>query len=69
MLSVFDKHGVNLSHIDKRPSGRENWRYTFFIDAVGHRTDPAVAGAIDTASKVCRELTVLGSFPRAKRVL
>jgi chorismate mutase/prephenate dehydratase len=69
VLTVFRDAGVNLSHIDKRPSGRENWQYTFFIDAVGHRTDQSVASAIDTASEVCRELTVLGSYPRAKRVL
>lgn len=69
VLAAFRDAGVNLSHIDKRPSGRENWQYTFFIDAVGHREDEAVAAAIDAASRLCKELTVLGSYPRAKRIL
>lgn len=69
VLSVFHEAGVNLSHIDKRPSGRQNWEYTFFIDAQGHRTDAELVRAIEGASKICRELRVLGSYPRAKRIL
>ncbi|GAB4547260.1 MAG: prephenate dehydratase [Phycisphaerales bacterium] len=69
VLSAFDAHSVNLSHIDKRPSGRENWSYTFFIDAVGHREDDKVATAIDAARGHCNELIVLGSYPRAQRIL
>ena len=69
VLKVFDEAGINLSHIDKRPSGRVNWSYTFFIDAVGHRRDPVLAAAIEEASTHCSELTVLGSYPVAARVL
>ncbi len=69
VLSVFDRAGVNLTHIDKRPSGRENWHYTFFIDAQGHRGDAAVQFAIRESAAHCREVTVLGSYPRAKRIL
>ena len=39
VLDVLRDHGLNLTHIDKRPSGRVNWTYTFFIDAEGHRDD------------------------------
>ena len=69
VLSAFEKHGVNLTHIDKRPSGRVNWTYTFFVDAVGHRESAVLAGAIDEARAHCKELHVLGSYPRAQRVL
>ncbi len=69
VLQVFDRAGINLSHIDKRPSGQNNWAYTFFIDAQGHRDDPLMAGAIKEAEGHCRELTVLGSYPRSKRIL
>jgi len=69
VLGVFDRAGINLSHIDKRPSGRVNWEYTFFIDAAGHRDDPGMARAILEAEKHCKDLTVLGSYPRAKRIL
>lgn len=69
VLQVFHDAGINLSHIDKRPSGRVNWSYTFFIDALGHRTDPVMAAAIEEASRHCADLVVLGSYPQATRTL
>ena len=69
VLSEFDRAGVNLTHIDKRPSGADNWSYTFFIDAQGHRDDPTMADAIAAASTHCQQMIVLGSYPRAERIL
>jgi chorismate mutase/prephenate dehydratase len=69
VLQVFERAGVNLTHIDKRPAGRVNWQYTFFIDAQGHQTLPALARALRSARKHCQELWVLGSYPRSKRIL
>lgn len=69
VLSVFRDASINLSHIDKRPSGRTNWEYTFFIDCDAHATNPVMAKAIDDARAFCVALTVLGSYPRATRVL
>lgn len=69
VLGVFRDAKINLSHIDKRPSGRSNWEYTFFIDCLAHRTDTAMAAAISEAREHCLLLKVLGSYPRAKRVL
>jgi chorismate mutase/prephenate dehydratase len=69
VLNEFRSAGVNLSHIEKRPSGRENWEYTFFLDAVGHIEDAAVQKAIEGARVHCVSLKVLGSYPRASRIL
>ena len=69
VLEVFRRHGVNLTHIDKRPSQRVNWEYYFFIDCEGHRRDENVAKALEEASAHCLHLTVLGSFPKATQVL
>ena len=69
VLSEFRDAGVNLAHIDKRPSGLDNWSYTFFIDLEGHRDDANVAAAIESARSHCVSLNVRGSYPRAKRVL
>ena len=69
VLSVFRDAGINLSHIDKRPSGRLNWEYTFFIDADHHRDDPAMDAAIVEAADHCVLLQVLGSYPRAEVAL
>lgn len=69
VLSVFHRAGVNLTHIDKRPSGRVNWDYKFFIDASGHRDNAQFAQVIGEARAHCKELTVLGSYPASQRVL
>ena len=69
VLNCFRDAKVNLSHIDKRPSGRENWHYTFFIDALGHRADESMCAAVEASRAHCVELKVLGSYPRAQRVL
>lgn len=69
VLSVFQRAGINLSHIDKRPSGRTNWSYSFFIDAGGHIDDPWFASAVAQAKGLCRELHVLGSYPKSRRIL
>lgn len=69
VLHEFDRAGVNLTHIDKRPAGRVNWSYRFYIDAQGHASDSALAAAIPAARAHCQELTVLGSYPRSLRIL
>ncbi len=69
VLDVFYRAGINLTHIDKRPSRKKNWTYTFFVDAEGHRTDPALISAIESAQVLCQELAILGSYPRAQRIL
>jgi chorismate mutase/prephenate dehydratase len=69
VLGVFQDAGINLTHIDKRPQGRERWTYTFFVDALGHREDRTMATAIEEAGTHCREFIVLGSYPRSRRSL
>lgn len=69
VLQDFESAGVNLTHIDKRPSRKKNWEYTFFIDAEGHRDDAGLKGAIRDAAAHCKDLTVLGSYPRSRRIL
>ncbi len=69
VLGIFRDAAINLSHIDKRPSGRRNWEYTFFIDADTHQRDPAMQQAIELARGHCVALKVLGSYPRARRIL
>ena len=65
VLGVFQRAGINLTHIDKRPSQRVNWEYYFFVDFLGHQSDAAGIKALEAAKKHCLQLTVLGSFPRA----
>lgn len=69
VLLAFRNNNVNLSHIDKRPSRRENWTYTFFIDAEGHREDEKMKKTIAEATPHCATIHILGSYPQAARVL
>lgn len=69
VLGVFRDAGINLSHIDKRPSGQENWNYSFFIDADAHQQDQIMMDAVDKARPLCTAFKVLGSYPRAEQVL
>lgn len=69
VLGVFRDAGINLSHIEKRPSGRTNWEYTFFIDCDAHHTESHMKAAIEEAGSHCVSLAVLGSYPRAQAVL
>ena len=69
VLNAFRDHGINLTDIEKRPSGRTNWEYVFFVDAEGHADDAQMQAALDAAREHCRQLTVLGSYPKAAEVL
>lgn len=69
VLDVFREHGINLTHIDKRPSPRVNWEYFFFVDCEGHAQSPELARALEAARGHCLSLRVLGSFPQARDAL
>lgn len=69
VLDIFRDAGMNLTHIDKRPSQRVNWEYYFFVDCEGHAGEQSIIDALGKAKRHCIQLTVLGSFPRARAVL
>jgi len=65
LLQPLDKHSVNMTRIESRPSSLGKWEYVFFVDVEGHAQDENVAAALadlKLISKLCR---VLGSYPRA----
>jgi len=69
VLAAFRDKGINLSHIDKRPSGRINWDYKFFIDADAHQETQSHKDAVKIARAFCDSFEVLGSYPKAGQVL
>jgi chorismate mutase/prephenate dehydratase len=64
-LEPFARFKISMSKIESRPSRRENWDYVFFIDVEGHRSDAALAAALDALQDCVNSLNVLGSYPRA----
>lgn len=69
VLDVFKKYEINLMNIESRPSKKREWEYYFFMDFVGHRTEENIQKALEEARKHCLQLSVLGSFPRATKLL
>jgi len=69
VLNVFRDFGLNMTHIDKRPSKRVNWEYYFFVDLAGHFSDSNMQNAVEEARKHCLQMTYLGSYPRAREIL
>ncbi|RJQ23292.1 MAG: prephenate dehydratase [Nitrospiraceae bacterium] len=66
ILRPFEKHKINLSKIESRPSRRKAWEYIFFIDMEGHIEDKGVRKAVNDLKKECLFLKVLGSYPSAE---
>lgn len=69
-LAAFAKHGLNLTSINTRPSGTQNWNYIFFVELQGRR-EGGGAGAVNAALReldgVCRAWRWLGSWESGMR--
>jgi chorismate mutase / prephenate dehydratase len=66
LLYPFEKHGLNLTNIESRPSRKKAWDYYFFIDFFGHVADPEAQAAIREIEKSALTVKVLGSYPRSE---
>ena len=65
LLEPFATHGVSMTRLESRPARTGLWEYLFFVDLVGHETDPAVAAALAELRKKAPMLKILGSYPAA----
>lgn len=68
VLTEFAVRGVNLSRIESRPEGDRLGRYFFSVDCDGHLADARVGEALSALRRVCADVRVLGSYPRADGV-
>ncbi|WP_342372359.1 prephenate dehydratase [Propioniciclava soli] len=68
ILEQFAMRGVNLTRIESRPTKKAYGEYCFSIDAEGHVGEPRMRGTLKGLHRVCREVTFLGSYPRADGV-
>jgi prephenate dehydratase len=65
LLTELAVRGVNLTRIESRPTGDRLGRYFFSVDCEGHLADPRVGEALSALRRVCADIRVLGSYPRA----
>lgn len=64
ILEPFVQQGINLSHIESRPSKQGLWDYVFFIDIIGHKDDSNVSAALALLKPNVKLLNILGSYPK-----
>lgn len=63
MLVPFQRHRINLTKIESRPTRRKPWEYVFFVDFLGHVAERRVQTALDELEPSCLFFKVLGSYP------
>ena len=68
LLAPFADNGVSMSRLESRPArgfGGSRWEYVFYIDIEGHRSEPAVARALEELRRRAGFVKELGSYPKA----
>ena len=68
-LKVFQKHNVNLTTIESRPSTKRAKEYYFFVDCDGHLDEESIKKSVTELKDHCLQVSVLGSYPRAREVV
>lgn len=66
VLHVFSHRNINLTKIESRPSRKKAWDYLFFVDFIGHWTDPVVDEASRELATLCPMVKWLGSYPNVR---
>lgn len=64
MLKPLADAGISMTRIESRPTRHSKWDYRFFVDILGHRSEPNVAAALEELSCSARFYRCLGSYPR-----
>ena len=64
VMQEFAARGLNLTHIESRPTRRALGTYVFLLDLQGHRLDELVRDALAGVEELTMWLRVLGSYPR-----
>ncbi len=65
LLEPFERHGIDMTRLESRPSHSGIWSYRFFIDFKGHVDEAPIQQFLDEIRAHSAELKLLGSYPRA----
>lgn len=65
ILEEFATRGINLTHIQSRPTKQRLGEYCIFIDCAGHMTEARVADALRSLHRHVAGVRLLGSYARA----
>jgi chorismate mutase/prephenate dehydratase len=63
LLEPIARHGISMTRIESRPSGRGMWDYVFFIDMEGHLAEESMTRALAELEREASLFRILGSYP------
>lgn len=64
-LSAFALRDLNLVKIESRPLRGRPWEYLFYVDVIGHTSQPPLQNALRHLGELADMLWVLGCYRRA----
>jgi chorismate mutase/prephenate dehydratase len=67
-MAIFKRNKLNMTWIESFPIPGSRGRYLFFVEFVGHESEPRSRKAIDTLAKRSLRLEVLGSYAQMEPV-
>jgi chorismate mutase/prephenate dehydratase len=67
-MAIFKKNHLNMTWIESFPIPGARGRYLFFVEFVGHESEPAARKAIATLQKNALRLEILGSYAQTEPV-
>ena len=67
-MAIFKRSRLNMTWIESFPIPSHRGRYLFFVEFVGHQSEPPARRAIDTLAKKSLRLEVLGSYAQGEPV-
>jgi len=65
VLEAFATRDINLTKVESRPERGKPWKYIFYLDFEGHRTEARSMEALKDMAERCIFVKTLGSYPRA----
>jgi chorismate mutase/prephenate dehydratase len=68
-LEEFASRGINLTKIESRPTKQQPWEYNFYLDLEGHRLEKRCQEALRALEKKSAFVRILGSYPKASKIL
>lgn len=64
LLTPFAHRGLSLSRIESRPHRERAWEYDFYLDVLGHPSEPLMAEALAEIAAAGVAFQLLGAYPR-----
>lgn len=66
-LKPFNEAGINMTHLEARPTKEQRWQYLFFIEFQGHIQDETIMAALRRIDEIALRCKILGSYPEEER--